>query len=256
MSRSLQVHGRRVARDAHGFSLVEMLAAVAIIAVLASLTAIGLNKVRLQADQAVTVHNLSALQRANLVYAGDHDGGFVPVRAFDEKGNSYVAWCNNPEFVAAVKGCSLEQAMVSSNIAPNALDPRARRAVPQLTSFAGSYGYNCEGIPNTGGWASPSSTSYFRSGQLAAPSRTMAFITATDWQAKYSGRFLWKDAAATEGRTPDGKIAYRYNGKALAAFYDGHVDSITMADMKRIDSMGQGIRNIFWDGDANPDTGQ
>jgi prepilin-type processing-associated H-X9-DG protein len=52
------------------------------------------------------------------------------------------------------------------------------------------------------------------------------------------------------GGTPDGKIAYRYNKKAVVVYYDGHVGEVGMDDMKRIDQTG-GIRNVFWDADAN-----
>ena len=65
---------------------------------------------------------------------------------------------------------------------------------------------------------------------------------------------FWKDEAAVEGKTPDGKIAYRHDGKAAVTYFDGHAGMISMADMKRIDEAGtanSGKNNIFWDGNLD-----
>jgi prepilin-type N-terminal cleavage/methylation domain-containing protein/prepilin-type processing-associated H-X9-DG protein len=236
-----------------GFTLTELLVVILIIVVLASLSFSVLSRMRHSADKVVVTRNLAQLQLANIAYASDHNGGFVPVREFDDKGSSYNAWFQNQDFMDNLKGYSadpLANGKVDSTLPPGMLDPAALRAKRRnYLSIAASYGYNSEGQPNTGGWSSPGSTSFFRIDQLTAPARSAAFITATDWQAKYSGRFLWKGAAAVEGGTPDGKIAYRYNKKAIVAYYDGHVGEVGTDDMKRFDQAG-GIRSLFWDADA------
>ena len=55
--------------------------------------------------------------------------------------------------------------------------------------------------------------------------------------AKYSGRFQWQGSAAVEGYE-NGKIAYRYGGKALVAYFDGHVGEVTPEDMKQFRQAG------------------
>lgn len=74
-------------------------------------------------------------------------------------------------------------------------------------------------------------------------------MTATDWIVKYERRFLWVGKAAVEGLTGNQIMAYRHNGKAIVAYYDGHVGEVSMADMKRLDAKG-GKQNAFWKGDA------
>ncbi len=237
----------------NGFTLTELLVVILIIVVLATLSISAFSRMRNSADKVTVTRNLSQLQLANVAYASDHNGQFVPVRAFDDKGSAYIAWMQHQDFMDNLKGYSadlLAGGKVDTTLPPGMLDPAVVRAKKKnYSSIASNYGYNCEGQPNTGGWGSPSSTSFFRMHQLTAPERSAAFFTATDWQAKYSGRFLWKGAAAVEGGTPDGKIAYRYNKKAMVAYYDGHVGEIGMEDMKRFDQQG-GIGNIFWDADA------
>jgi prepilin-type processing-associated H-X9-DG protein len=85
--------------------------------------------------------------------------------------------------------------------------------------------------------------------QLSAPERSAAFITATDAVAHHRSRFLWKGPGAVEGKTGNQKIAYRHNGKALVAYYDGHVAEVSMNDMKLIDQQG-GANHVFWKADA------
>jgi prepilin-type processing-associated H-X9-DG protein len=58
---------------------------------------------------------------------------------------------------------------------------------------------------------------------------------------------LWKKSPV-EGKTNDSKIAYRHNGKAVVGYYDGHGGVISMAEMRKIDTLG-GINNVFWGGD-------
>ena len=116
-------------------------------------------------------------------------------------------------------------------------------------SIVASFGYMTSGMPGQG-WGVPAAAPSFRISQLTSPERTGAFITGTDWNVGYAHRFLWQGAAAVEGFTPDQKLAYRHNGKALVVYYDGHVGEISMADVKKINSTGGGSANIFWKGDA------
>lgn len=58
----------------------------------------------------------------------------------------------------------------------------------------------------------------------------------------YGGRFTWD---GTEGPPRKGIIAYRHGGKALVAYYDGHVGEITKAQMKELDDNG-GKEHPLW----------
>lgn len=240
-------------RYGSGFTLVELLVVITIIIVLAALSFLGFKKARSSADRAVSTRNIAQLQFANATYAADHNGDYLKVYAFDDKGSSYVAWCDNSDFLTLLKGDSafLANGDVDKTHPPSALDPAAYRSKAKwYNRFSASYGYNYEGaLGRSSAWGSPSAESVFKMHQVTQPARTAAFITATDWIAKYSGRFKWQGKSAVEGYE-NGKIAYRYGGKALVVYFDGHVGEVTPEDMKRVDKLG-GIKNVFWNANAD-----
>ena len=91
-------------RSARAFTLVELLVTVTIIIVIAALSFSGFSRMRKSGDRAAAMRNLSQLQLANISYAQDHGGQFVPVSEFNDTGGAYVAWMDNPKFLAMLKG--------------------------------------------------------------------------------------------------------------------------------------------------------
>jgi prepilin-type processing-associated H-X9-DG protein len=233
------------------FTLTEMLVTIVIIIVLAVFSFSGLTRMRQSGDRIGATRSLSQIQLANAGYAADHNGQYVPVYAFDDTGAKYVAWQNSPKYLSYLKG---EEAVYKSNGAVdntlplNLLDPIAVRA-KQLNyqAIAASFGYMTNGMPGAG-WGKPNSTPSYKISQLTSPERTAAFVTATDWNVNYTNRFKW-ETARTEGFFPGQRMSYRHNGKALVAYYDGHVGEVSVADVRKIDTQG-GSSNIFWKGDA------
>ncbi len=236
-----------------GFTLVELLVVITIVIALASLGFLGFKNARLGADRVTSTRNIAQLQFANATYATDHNGDYLQVYAFDDKGSSYVPWHENSDFLMILKGDSafLTNGKVNKSTPSSVLDPLAYRSKALwYDRFAASYGYNYEGaLGKSAAWGSPNADRVFKMNQIGQPARTAAFITATDWIAKYSGRFKWQGKSAVEGYD-NGKIAYRYKGKALIAYFDGHVGEVTQEDMKKIDNQG-GAKNVFWDASAN-----
>lgn len=234
-----------------GFTLVEVLVVISIIIVLAVLSVGGFSRMRSAADKATTTRNIAQLQIANISYAGDNNGFYAPVYGFDDQGVTYTSWAGNKDFISMLIGDVSDReieeidAKLGLKMPLTLLDPAAVRArKPEYDRIPASYGYNYEG--SLGGWGSPgASTIPLAVSQVRSPERSAAFFTATDFIAKYTGRFTWKGAAAVEGYTKDGKIAYRHNKKALVAFYDGHVGEVSQSDMKKIDQQG-GVANVFW----------
>lgn len=240
---------------ARGFTLVELMVAITITVILAALVFLGGKGVRQKADLATTINRLQGLAQANASYAADHNGKYIPVIAFDEDGAGKVQWHYHPSFLEPLIGDlgSLENAEMFEGIdgiPEQVLDPIVVREKKRYWSrVSASFGYNQENLPG-GGWGERNTARSYRSIAVKHPDKTCQFITATDWIAKYGGRYLWRASRAKEGKTEDGKIAYRHQGKAVVAFYDGHVGTVTIEDMRRIDRRG-GIDNAFWGG-ANP----
>ena len=81
-------------------------------------------------------------------------------------------------------------------------------------------------------------------GHLATPAQTAAFVTAVNWLVHYSGRKGWD---GKEGKVNAPRIAYRWKGKALVVYYDGHVGEITEEELLELDQRG-GRNNAFWNG--------
>ena len=227
-----------------GFTLVELLVVVVIIATLVGLSLAGYTKFRGAADKATALGNLRQLQIANANYATDHNGSYVSSFAKDEDGKLTEKWDTNIEFLNNLRGASTISASgwEARDVPTGLLDPKAYRGNGTFhDKLKGSYG-----APEVFGvaYGAQGSDSHFKLVQLTAPERTAAFVTAIDWHVVYGGRLTWD---GTEGPPGRGIMAYRHNDKALVVYYDGHVGEVTKEDIKRYDGQG-GKEHPFWNG--------
>jgi prepilin-type N-terminal cleavage/methylation domain-containing protein len=237
-----------------GFTLVEMLVTITIIIILVSIAFISMKSMRQSADAALTLTRIKGLGLANASYAAENSGRYVAIYAFDNEQRAAVQWFYNQEFLKGLIGDTdflndPEEFEGKDGYPESVLDPVTVRAKKKYWSrISGSFGYNSENTQG-GGWGVANAAARHTTASIAHPHRTCQFITATDWLAKYSGHLLWQ-TQGFEGKTPDGKIAYRHKGKALVVFYDCHTEAITPRDMMKFDTRG-GINNVFWGGTNN-----
>jgi prepilin-type N-terminal cleavage/methylation domain-containing protein/prepilin-type processing-associated H-X9-DG protein len=235
-----------------GFTLVELLVTITIILTLAVLVTVGVQKLRSSAYAVTALKRIGGYAQANALYAVDHNGKYVPAYSFDEEAAPGIPWHYNPTFLEALIGetLSVEEAEEFEGVdglPEGILDPLVVRAKKKYWSrISASFAYNNENVPG-GGWGQPGTSRAHTTISVKNPSEAFAFISATDWIANYSGRFLWK-RSPVEGKTTDSKIAYRHGGKAVVAFYDGHTEMISINEMRALDRLG-GINNVFWGGD-------
>jgi prepilin-type N-terminal cleavage/methylation domain-containing protein len=236
------------ARPVQGFTLVELLVVILIIATLAALSMVMFNRARTAGDLTTTVAIIRQLQLANYAYANEHNGQFVPLQSKDENNAVSVTWHQNTAFLAYLTGdpSALEANQLVNNVVPRSiLDPIVVRSKQRLWNMLyASFGYNQENMPIFG----PSQDKSFKISQLTCPNRSAAFVTGTDHYLKYSGRFLWKPGVSTEGKSTDGRMAFRHEKKAIVVYYDGSSGVITQADLKNYDANG-GKANPFWKAD-------
>jgi len=93
----------------HGFTLVELLVVIAIIAVLVTITATMTFRFRKSADRTSAMNAMRQIQTANISYAMENAGSFVPPEAQQvdadgiETGETYQ-WFENPDFISQLKG--------------------------------------------------------------------------------------------------------------------------------------------------------
>ncbi len=233
------------------FSLIELLTVLAVIAILSAILLAAISKSRKRADMAQAINNLRSLQLANQMYANENLDKFVPIFEFDEGGKSvsYWGWYANPELMKHI-----DSVVISNGIVVNTsrvVDPVAAASkAAQSNQLVASFGYNMEGTG--GGWGQPGASPSLRRNQLKSAAQTMNFITSTDAIARHASRFNWLDNPV-EGKTTDSRIAFRHDGKALAVFYDGHVEALTPEDIRRFDEIPDrwgrsGASHVFWNG--------
>lgn len=231
-------------RSSSGFTLVETLVVIVIIAVLAVLVIIGVTRMRAAGDRATTVAVLRQLQLANHSYATDHNGQYVPLSSMDENENRINDWHQSSVFLAYLTGDSSaldKNQTVTTKVPVSVLDPIVVRSKKRLwDKLFASYGYNQEGMPAL----KANTDRSFKVSQVISPSRTAAFITATDWIVSYKSRFLWENNPV-EGKSTDQRVAYRHGNKAIVVYYDGSSGFVTPGDIRAIDAKG-GANHPFW----------
>jgi prepilin-type N-terminal cleavage/methylation domain-containing protein/prepilin-type processing-associated H-X9-DG protein len=227
-------------RQKSGFTLVELMVVIMIIAALAALALMISGRVRRAGLKATSVNNLKQLQLANSLYATDHNGRYVPALGPDGDGEMVQHWDRNPDFLVHLRGEAPLSADGRNDVPVNLLDPAAYGAQgPYFDMLRGSYGMLERIADDSGAQGTDPS---LRLARITFPERTAAFVTATDRLVAYGGRFTWSGA---EDEAIGGIIAYRHNDKALVAYYDGHVSEITRGDMEAIDQNG-GEEHPFW----------
>jgi len=239
----------QVSRARTGFTLVELLVVITIIAVLAALVVAGFSRMRAAGDRATTISIMRQLQIANVGYANDHNGQYVQIVAKNSGGVISMEWYRDPSFLTYLTSDDtlLTKGPNEAVTVPiSVLDPVVVRAKQrQWEKLSASYGFNSTGLtPYPSDDKSPPYS--YKAIQITNPTRTMFMATATDYTVTYAGRNLWQ-SKPVEGKSTDSKMAFRHGGKAIIVYYDGSTGFITPGDLKRFDSEG-GAAHPFWKG--------
>lgn len=263
----------RVRRRA--FSLLELLVAISVMALLAGILAPALASARRAAQAAACASNIRQLQLANNLYANEHAGRFIP-GAEDFLGNLH-RWhgsrsrASEPFDAAGGPITPYLGAAASSRavrVCPT-FAPALRALAASGLGFersAGGYGYNnafvgVERRREKGRWLLESDARGSRRDRFAHPADTIAFTDAAfasdrgvEGLIEYSFAEprIWPDSP---GARPDPSIHFRHAGRASVAWLDGHVSSerrgFTVAGwFARADS---GALGLGWIGGADSD---
>lgn len=212
-------------RSAPGFTLVELLIVIVIIAALSSLGFQGFIAARTQANKAVSAGNLRQLAAANLLYAADHQT-YCPT---DLDGHNLTLWHGARPTISApfdpAKGLLSEYLGQSRQIGKCPQLERMINASAFNENSAGGYGYNdtyIGGIPSEYLKAN-------RPANVSSPARTLMFATTAF--AVAGGIQEYASAAPPNEVDTNWRIRgplqpsihFRFNGRALIAWCDGHV---------------------------------
>ncbi|CAN5326948.1 hypothetical protein BH23VER1_BH23VER1_22470 [soil metagenome] len=235
------------ARDARqGFTLLELLVAVAVIAVVATIGTAAYTSVKTSARAAVSANNLRQLAAANIAFATDHEDRFSPT--WDAQ--NQVRWhggrsSQGQPFVVAdgFLGDYLQSGgAVHCPLFADYVSRTEETEESEITfeEGAGGYGYNDEYIGSEPGRSdrirypfNGRTLRLFSRGTLLSrvlyPSHTVMFTTTAlaresgiqEYPISHPPKAIQSGGASGYGYQPS--VHFRANGKALVAWCDGHV---------------------------------
>ena len=219
-----------------GFSMIELLAAVAAAGLLAALAAGGWSAAQAAAQSAACRANLRALAAANLSYAADH-GRFVAA-ASDIEGANSVRWHGMRSDGTAFDGSRGPLAPYLGGTGASAWVRRCPAFAPDTEGFeasCGGYGYNAHGVGSElclPGGEGPAVGMH--PAALACPAETVMFADAAFLQGSGPNARLIEYSFAepprfANGGTPWPSIHFRHRQMANVAWCDGHVTSEPLA---------------------------
>ena len=211
-------------RFSHGFTFVELLVSIAVVAVLASLSTAGLIKALDAGRAATSTSNLRQLALANLAYVADNDGVFCPAQDMSNLVRWHGARTSGSQF-DPTKGYLAPYLGQSCRVK---MCPLFRDMIKGASSFedgTGGYGYNATYIGGT----PPDMYEPIHILKIKHPSQTVMFTT-TAFAKKdgvqeypYCEPFQWVDPNYQLSGTLQPSVHFRANGRALVAWCDGHV---------------------------------
>ncbi|MGI8603590.1 MAG: type II secretion system protein [Verrucomicrobiales bacterium] len=251
-----------------GFSLVEILMSLAILAVLASLVLAVGRQTRRRGGTGVSIVQLHGLAGANAAYAADHAGDFCPAMSRD----NLVRWHGGRGSV----GDEFDPAR--GFLSPYFGGSKAILVCPLLEKFvlesfekgAGGYGYNAEYIGGT-------PDDRFRGASLGdVPNlgRTVMFATTALSQADgvqeypFTEPRYWVDRRGRRRGELQPSTHFRANGRAIIAWGDGRVTLEPPTDEEganfyggnnkkdAVGWFGPGEENGFWNPNSPAARGQ
>lgn len=221
----------RPAANPRGFSLVELLVVIGIVAILASLAYSGTRVMVTRARIIESTANLRSLAAANTTYLAEN-GVYCPAddqannrRWHGARTSTSSAFDPTQGFLSPYLGRSMRVTVC----------PLFRAMVEGASSFengSGGYGYNAAYIGGLPGGMYDKSTKIRvpqRPANVANPSRTVMFTTTAYARATglqeypYCEPPFWDFGTGPSGSRPTPSVHFRANGKALVAWCDGSV---------------------------------
>lgn len=222
-------------RRVHGFTLIEMLVVVAIIVILASLTAPGIQRALIRGQQAQSMNNLRQLVAANLSYAVDH-GHYVPAADRWNVGRWHGRRTSTDSPFDPTQGFLADYLGEDRRVVQC---PRFHKMLSGSQSFedgTGGYGYNSSyigGWPGRGYDATGKKISA-RPGQIMNP-RTVMFASSAYASGNSVQEYafaeppFWDFGQGPTTHRPSATTHFRFLGSAIVGWADGSVSSVSKA---------------------------
>ena len=233
-----------ILKSARGFSLIELLVVVAIVAILAGLAMVGYSKYVESAKRGKEMHAARVLMAGFHAFAADNAGRIIkamdnnPGRVLDNKGKPVMSHAAKrwPWRLAPYFDYDVDALLVNNQEAAPIKDPMYSYLVTVFTTLGmngtfvgGKYGTGLapdHPRNNKGNFCVTSIA------QPHKPSQLIVFAAAKMDGAPAAGCF---DVCAP-GYGATGEVDFKYGNKAVVAYFDGHVEMNTpeqLKDMRR-----------------------
>jgi len=233
-----------------GFTLIEMLVVISVIAILMAILMPSLSRARSQAMSVVCSSNLRQLVLANVGYATENGGSFVPGASDIWDNSGHHRWHGvrddlNEAFDA--KRGPLAEYLADGKVkeCPGAIDlVKSKQWNVSFEKGCGGYGYNMTYLGSRlwqEGYHYGQKESYeqtTRMSEVAKPFATLMFADCAFYQhGKYAieysfaePRFWVSGGRVWTSSMPSPSIHFRHKGRANVGWADGHVESRLMWD--------------------------
>lgn len=221
--------GRRGGESA--FTLVELLVVIAIVAILSWVAYALVGKTRVQAYKVISINNLRQLAAANLTYAGEF-GTFAPAQSPDNLLRWHGQRNSLDDQFDPTKGTLAEYLGASRRVTMCPMFLEHLTGGASFENGTGGYGYNATYVGGTP--QDPFSPE--NPGNLRYHANTVMFTTAafargdSVQEYPYTEPFRWVDSNEKLQYPLQPSTHFRFNGKALVAWCDGHVTAEEPSD--------------------------
>ncbi|MHB1158277.1 MAG: type II secretion system protein [Phycisphaerales bacterium] len=242
----------RTSHIAHGFTLVELLVVISIIALLIAILLPSLSKARLTAQQIQCLNLLKQYGVANELYADTFNGWYVPiVQHYGTPSAGY--WLRNSIFFESLSVDKDTGPYANNFMLPRRMTcPNATFALqspsPTNDQYNGVYSYGF----NYGFLSTSAADAYvgFRRSQIVSPSGKLCLSDSLDWWVGWYGSFHYVDESTPATATP----AYRHFDGANILFFDTHVGFLPREQVDWTYLTGTQISTGLWSpwSNANP----
>lgn len=222
----------------NGFTLVELLVAVAVAAMLLAVSVGAVARARDAGARAACKSNLRQLATAAMAYAADHDGRFPPAAADMASGNS-LRWHGKKAGGAfRPEGGTLTEYLGGASGQVRRC-PGAPPTEDGFESGCGGYGYNLSGVGSctehpeaaAGGdpYAEGMPGAFFTNAAGIVMFTDTAYVSGSGKKAKLIEYSFCEPVSWSGGGEPWPTIHFRHGGKACVVWCDGHVTEERLA---------------------------
>jgi prepilin-type N-terminal cleavage/methylation domain-containing protein/prepilin-type processing-associated H-X9-DG protein len=216
-----------------GFTIVELLVVLGIIAILLAIVLPALSYVREQARTAVCASNLEQLYQAEIIYANNYRNYLIPAEAGSGAATNYYWW--GTKVLGAAYGfdttykTSSQKMLIVERISKMLICPSSDRQFTPDDIYLGDYCYNTNlgdiraEIPSDPEYAKYAPWAFFKL-RNQVPGNVLIAIDAAPLVAQNDDRFeKLNDLTKSSDSRPYPRAGAPHHGKANMLFFDGSV---------------------------------